>query len=701
MNVHHKRIKELFSAIGRATGLLLVAISLASCSGWNVEEQIATARQDFVAFDLLAARDGFAKALDQDPHNTKAAYGYARVLMELNRYEDAIPAFESALKLAPNDPRVREGLLYTLYWGGRFQGRRDWLDRTIEIGKETIRAFPERVSPYESVEGAIRELNDSERWLHILNELAINTEGLSAVLIDQSPVFRIHHLKVRLATAQSSGDTEAATMIEDELREELASAVEADASGASPNPGRRYFLAIGHDLLGDTDAKLSWLSRLDETQEGRRMGARQKYYVHYLDFLKAREAPLEERLAIIERWKQRFKPDWVTGDISFYAEALNQEFPLLADEARRQRDEDGQPNDEILDRIVDAGDNLVRLATMTGTTAEYLRSARTLINLDVRPDEALRFADEAIAALKERRPGLIHASVRKDAIDRTSESWIASFERQRGLALVRLGRDAEAELAFRKAIDIGPRSDRFAALGEFLAGQEEFYQEAYELLVAALAHNAEDERLGSNTRGRIREAAVMVGTHIGIDEEALDMALDAEIAEVADVARRRLVDNRLDRVAPDFSLTDTEGNEWRLTDMLGKVVILNYWATWCGPCLAELPHYRDLVDEYASAADVVFLAITTDASHSEVRAFLQENDYRFTVLFDEGSATDFNISGIPAHFIVGSEGRIQYKTQGFPGAEQYNEEMRARIEALRAREEEPVSSSAAAESRLD
>ena len=117
--------------------------------------------------------------------------------------------------------------------------------------------------------------------------------------------------------------------------------------------------------------------------------------------------------------------------------------------------------------------------------------------------------------------------------------------------------------------------------------------------------------------------------------------------------------------------------------------LLGCWATWCGPCRAEFPHYRDLVDSYASADDVVFLAITTDVDHSESRTFLEENDYRFTVLFDQGSAVDFQVTGIPAHFILVPGGRIQYATSGFPGAERYAEEMRLRIEALRPREGAP------------
>ena len=103
--------------------LALVAVLIMSCSesGPSVDEQLQTARQNYEAFDFLAARDGFEQALNQDPDNAEAAYGHARLLMELNQYEDAIAAFELALSLAPNNPHVREGYLYTLVWGGKIE----------------------------------------------------------------------------------------------------------------------------------------------------------------------------------------------------------------------------------------------------------------------------------------------------------------------------------------------------------------------------------------------------------------------------------------------------------------------------------------------------------------------------------------------------------------------------------------------------
>ena len=164
--------------------------------------------------------------------------------------------------------------------------------------------------------------------------------------------------------------------------------------------------------------------------------------------------------------------------------------------------------------------------------------------------------------------------------------------------------------------------------------------------------------------------------------------VDQAIAFAAEIVEEErdleIVADPLDSPAPDFELGDTAGGTWRLSELAGKVVVLNYWATWCGPCIAEMPYYQGLVDEYSGAADVVFLAISTDSDPAVVAPFIDENGYTFHVLFDQGSATDFRISGVPASFLIGKDGLIKYRTSGFPGPQPYLREMRLRIDALRA-----------------
>jgi thiol-disulfide isomerase/thioredoxin/Flp pilus assembly protein TadD len=645
-----------------STVTILSAVGLlGACSGLgeppDVSAEVEAAKEAFVTFELHRARDMFAEALSKDPEHAEAAYGHARTLMVLNLYDEALAAFERALELSPDDPRVHEGYVATLLWGGKMRGRRAWLDRAIEAGAELVRAFPDRTEVYDLLEQAAGELNQPETSVQVLE--ALEPE------VGDSPVFRVGLAGARLAQARSMGDEARVGAIEDALREDIAAALAAEAedteAGAPGDAGRRFLLAMGHKLLEDAEEERRWLVRLDETAEGRIMGALWVHFdLYFHEIIEAWEGPPEEKLEIIERWKARFEPTWEV-DTEIYLVPLELEWQLLMDRARTQHEDGAQPSGESLDRIVAISEVVVRGYTW-GSAERYRRVATTLVDLGTRLEDALRFASEGIEALEGRRAGLLYPGLRDEELEEGRESWTAALEVVRGQALAGLERRGEAEQAFERAIELSPRSDRFAAMGELLAAEGRF-DEAYEAWIS--------------------EVALAAAGDLGRTAEMMDRDFESRRAEVIEEARFRLVTDRIDREAPDFELTDTEGNEWRLSELRGSVVLLNFWATWCGPCRTELPHYQELVDGYAEAGDVVFLAINTDFDQSVARDFLEENGYRFTVLFDEGISTDYQVTGIPTHFILGPEGRIQYITGGIGSPQRYMEGMRARIEALR------------------
>ena len=117
--------------------------------------------------------------------------------------------------------------------------------------------------------------------------------------------------------------------------------------------------------------------------------------------------------------------------------------------------------------------------------------------------------------------------------------------------------------------------------------------------------------------------------------------------------------------APDFELEDLAGDTVRLSDYRGKVVVLNFWATWCVPCRLELPILEGLPDKY-DANDLIVLAVNQGETQFEVAAFAEENELPFTVLLDPQMSVGmaYKARTIPTTFVVDADGVIQYKRIG-------------------------------------
>ena len=122
--------------------------------------------------------------------------------------------------------------------------------------------------------------------------------------------------------------------------------------------------------------------------------------------------------------------------------------------------------------------------------------------------------------------------------------------------------------------------------------------------------------------------------------------------------------------APDFSITLLDGRTIRLSDFRGKVVFLNFWASWCPPCRAEA---RLLEEAWRQVKDreIVFLGVNIQDTDEGARRFIQEFDITYPNGRDPQSriAIDYGVYGIPETFFLDREGRITYKHIGALGAE--------------------------------
>jgi peroxiredoxin len=112
--------------------------------------------------------------------------------------------------------------------------------------------------------------------------------------------------------------------------------------------------------------------------------------------------------------------------------------------------------------------------------------------------------------------------------------------------------------------------------------------------------------------------------------------------------------------APKLELNDVEGRALRLGDYKGKVVLLNFWATWCGPCKAEIPGFVELQAKYRDKLTVVGLSVDDPAD--KARAFANEYKINYPILLADGKEEVQDaygpIWGIPASFIISKDGKV-------------------------------------------
>jgi thiol-disulfide isomerase/thioredoxin len=129
-------------------------------------------------------------------------------------------------------------------------------------------------------------------------------------------------------------------------------------------------------------------------------------------------------------------------------------------------------------------------------------------------------------------------------------------------------------------------------------------------------------------------------------------------------------------VAPNFALKDLDGNTVKLKDFKGKVVIIDFWATWCNPCRMEIPGFVELQDEYEN--DLMILGISVDrAEQSVVEKFAEDYKINYPVLIHNPMvvASYGGIQSIPTTFIVDRDGRVRDMVVGYHEKQYFKEKI--------------------------
>ena len=168
----------------------------------------------------------------------------------------------------------------------------------------------------------------------------------------------------------------------------------------------------------------------------------------------------------------------------------------------------------------------------------------------------------------------------------------------------------------------------------------------------------------------------------GFDEYMAGLDKEAKVKMATEIKKNMISEN-----APLFRLKTLQGEEVDLDKLKGKVVVLDFWATWCGPCKASLPSMQKEVNNFSNNAQVQFLFIDSwekgDAAEKlkNSQDFITKNKYNFTVLMDNEDLVigRYKVEGIPTKFVIDKNGMIRFRTVGFGGEEKLQKEIELMI----------------------
>src|SRR5580693_9356125 len=122
-------------------------------------------------------------------------------------------------------------------------------------------------------------------------------------------------------------------------------------------------------------------------------------------------------------------------------------------------------------------------------------------------------------------------------------------------------------------------------------------------------------------------------------------------------------------LAPDFSLESLDCKSLRLSDLRGKAVLLNFWATWCGPCKIEMPWFVDLQNQYASQGFQIVGVAMDDGSKEDIAKFAKDMGVNYPILIGKDSVGDAygGVPALPQSFLIARDGKIVDKIVGLRG----------------------------------
>ncbi|MBL8219364.1 MAG: TlpA family protein disulfide reductase, partial [Bryobacterales bacterium] len=245
---------------------------------------------------------------------------------------------------------------------------------------------------------------------------------------------------------------------------------------------------------------------------------------------------------------------------------------------------------------------------------------------------------------------------------------------------------AEAVELARKSYEIYASAEPARELATWLIQQDKIKEAIPHL---ADAFSLPDVRLTDEDRLSIRRQMSALyqkihGSETGLGDIILAAYDRAIVIQEQRRAKLKAIDPNSGVTNPmEYTISGINGESLDLKSLRGKVVLLDFWATWCGPCRVQYPIYEKVKASFKGRDDVVFLGINTDQEREVVKPFLAQNKWNKAVYYEDGLSSLLKVASIPTTMIFNRKGQMTSRLNGFV-PERFEDMLRERIaEALK------------------
>lgn len=640
-------------------------------------------------FVLNEARSGLSaeaveaaeKLVERDDKNAWAWFALAHARVRRVQKDEALAAAENALRLAPKDEEFIFLYASALLMHKRFDEIYALLDKNSANIKDAARLlYVKAEARYRQSAGAkIDEAARRKSFEDFAAAVAANPQSINANFIygfyldaDKRFAEAVPFLKKAAALSPDAIS----------IREELWKAIE---NQTSDNAARRTaeILADAENFSRTHPDSPNVLAAVAAENAQLKMTARAEEYENRLLKIFSDSKAAETLLA-----KRLDREYFAQLNAGLKDEAAKRKLArLLLSFINRPRRFSEEYHSNAYARFL----SLIR-GDKTFTEAELLAAAErlTIAERDApvnnESDVAFRLVERGLFADAERfaragvaKTALIAEKRRADSDGKNrfqeSDSEMSAAFSALGYVFQKQKRFDEAEREFLKAAETNPRSIvAQRSLGEIYEERKDFDRSEQSFVSAVALFYTPDEKFEDFRR---------IYAERGGKPDGFDSYLIKIKTLLSDKRRQTILSERARQPAPAvaFNLAAPDGKRVSLESMRGKIVVVNFWGTWCAPCVRELPDVQAFYKKYAGDKDVVFLTVNNDNDNAKLDKFMKRGGYDFPVLLDDNYIDRAGVDVFPTTWFIDRAGRISFVKTGF--SPRLAEEFSWRVEELK------------------